>query len=365
MSAPMAMHSGGTLAAAVSAAGGMRLVRRHPRDRGARLGDGAGGAVRATHRSAVRDRVHHAVPRVRSTATSRPRSTPGPTRSRCRSPTRGAWLAGRRTPASGVICQVQTFADAELAVAAGADVLVAQGTEAGGHTGTMALLPFLAGVAERAPRRARARRRRDRQRANPRRRAARRSRRRVARHGVPRDAGGDRDRRRPQGRDRRERRRRHRVHRARTTSRPGCRGRRRSASGSGATRSPTSGPSARRSSRAAARAHARDRARALRPVGCVRRRRAPRRRRRARDQRGRRARPPRPSRRSLPRRGAGSTEAHGLGYERVDDDPNLAFLIATMDATSAWDATAAPRLGAGAAPAPSGGAATGRRVRIG
>ncbi|MFC9228851.1 nitronate monooxygenase [Streptomyces decoyicus] len=39
----------------------------------------------------------------------------------------------------------------EAAVAAGADVLVAQGNEAGGHTGTMSLLPFLAGVVRRYP----------------------------------------------------------------------------------------------------------------------------------------------------------------------------------------------------------------------
>jgi nitronate monooxygenase len=49
------------------------------------------------------------------------------------------------------MCQVQTYADAEVAVAAGADVLVAQGTEAGGHTGTMSLLPMLAGVVARFP----------------------------------------------------------------------------------------------------------------------------------------------------------------------------------------------------------------------
>ncbi|MFD5326559.1 NAD(P)H-dependent flavin oxidoreductase [Streptomyces sp. NPDC127092] len=33
----------------------------------------------------------------------------------------------------------------------GTDVLVAQGTEAGGHTGTMGLLPFLAGIVRRYP----------------------------------------------------------------------------------------------------------------------------------------------------------------------------------------------------------------------
>ena len=32
-------------------------------------------------------------------------------------------------------------------------------------------------------------------------------------------------------------------------------------------------------------------------------------------------------------------EAHGLGYTRVDDDPNVPVLLATMDATSEWEAT--------------------------
>jgi SAM-dependent methyltransferase len=35
----------------------------------------------------------------------------------------------------------------------------------------------------------------------------------------------------------------------------------------------------------------------------------------------------------------GTRETHGLGYERVDDDPNVAVLLATMDATAAWEAT--------------------------
>ncbi len=33
------------------------------------------------------------------------------------------------------------------------------------------------------------------------------------------------------------------------------------------------------------------------------------------------------------------TETHGLGYERVDDDPNVAVLVDTMDATAQWPAT--------------------------
>jgi nitronate monooxygenase len=46
---------------------------------------------------------------------------------------------------------VQTLAAADAVVGGGADVLVAQGNEAGGHTGTMGLLPFLAAVVARHP----------------------------------------------------------------------------------------------------------------------------------------------------------------------------------------------------------------------
>ncbi|MEY2446558.1 MAG: nitronate monooxygenase, partial [Acidimicrobiaceae bacterium] len=63
----------------------------------------------------------------------------------------GDWARRAKDAGCRLICQAQTFADADLAVAAGADVLVAQGTEAGGHTGTMTVLPLLAGIAERHP----------------------------------------------------------------------------------------------------------------------------------------------------------------------------------------------------------------------
>jgi nitronate monooxygenase len=45
-----------------------------------------------------------------------------------------------------VFAQVQTMADAKKAVAAGADVIVAQGSEAGGHTGYMGTLSFVRAV---------------------------------------------------------------------------------------------------------------------------------------------------------------------------------------------------------------------------
>ena len=37
-------------------------------------------------------------------------------------------------------------------------------------------------------------------------------------------------------------------------------------------------------------------------------------------------------------------ESHGLGYDRVDDDPHAAVLLATMDATAGWEATRRLRL---------------------
>lgn len=61
------------------------------------------------------------------------------------------WIGSAKEAGARVVCQVQTIADADVAVDGGADVLVAQGNEAGGHTGTMGLLPFLAAVVSRHP----------------------------------------------------------------------------------------------------------------------------------------------------------------------------------------------------------------------
>ena len=51
-----------------------------------------------------------------------------------------------------MICQVQTPDGARLALSLGADVLVAQGNEAGGHTGRLGTLPFLVQVLDMAGR---------------------------------------------------------------------------------------------------------------------------------------------------------------------------------------------------------------------
>ena len=150
MSAPMAMHSGGMLAAAVSGAGGM----------------GSFGGIHETEgpdwvlaqAALVRDRTDRPfaigfitpfLPAFASHFQAALDARPDAIALSFADP--GEW--GRRVKEAGIrlICQAQTFDDADLAVAAGADVLVAQGGEAGGHTGTMSLLPLLAAVAEKYP----------------------------------------------------------------------------------------------------------------------------------------------------------------------------------------------------------------------
>jgi len=149
MSAPMAGHSGGTLAAAVSAAGA--------------LGSFGGVSVEGP------DWVRAQIGLVRE-RTDRPfavgfitaflsgmgelfdaalEGRPDAIALSFGDP--GDWARRVKDAGCQLICQVQTFSDVDLALAAGADVLAAQGTEAGGHTGTMTLLPFLCGIAEQHP----------------------------------------------------------------------------------------------------------------------------------------------------------------------------------------------------------------------
>src|SRR5262249_14071491 len=56
------------------------------------------------------------------------------------------YVAEAKRAGAKVLCQVQTPEAARLAMDLGADVLVAQGNEAGGHTGRLGTLPFLAQV---------------------------------------------------------------------------------------------------------------------------------------------------------------------------------------------------------------------------
>ena len=61
------------------------------------------------------------------------------------------WLGRARDAGAVTVCQVQSWAGAQAAVDAGAAVLLAQGNEAGGHTGGMNLLPLLTGLVDRFP----------------------------------------------------------------------------------------------------------------------------------------------------------------------------------------------------------------------
>ena len=61
------------------------------------------------------------------------------------------WLGRAKDAGAVTICQVQSLELAQLAVDAGADVLMAQGNEAGGHTGELNLLPLLVALVERFP----------------------------------------------------------------------------------------------------------------------------------------------------------------------------------------------------------------------
>lgn len=61
------------------------------------------------------------------------------------------WLSQAKDAGAITICQVQSVESAELALQAGADMLLAQGNEAGGHSGQMNLLPLLVDLVERYP----------------------------------------------------------------------------------------------------------------------------------------------------------------------------------------------------------------------
>jgi len=58
------------------------------------------------------------------------------------------YVARAKATGAKVLCQVQTIQSARIALKAGTDVLVAQGNEAGGHTGQLGTLPFLSQVLE-------------------------------------------------------------------------------------------------------------------------------------------------------------------------------------------------------------------------
>jgi nitronate monooxygenase len=149
MSAPMGLHSGGHLAAAVSQAGGLGLFGgtnpvgpdwlreqihyiRSQTDRPFGVGF-------ITHLMPVFPQLFEVALAEKVPVVAFSFADPQP------------WLGQAKENSMATICQVQTLAGAAQAVAAGADVLVVQGNEAGGHTGSMGLLPLLTGVIEQFP----------------------------------------------------------------------------------------------------------------------------------------------------------------------------------------------------------------------
>ena len=150
MSAPMSNHSGGTLAAAVSKAGGLGTFGG-TNDMGADWTREQIGYIRSRTDSPfgvgfITQLIEHnpanfeialeeKVPVVIfSFADPRP------------------WLPMASDAGVFTICQVQSLELARVAVEAGADALLAQGNEAGGHTGQTNLLPLLVSLVENYPR---------------------------------------------------------------------------------------------------------------------------------------------------------------------------------------------------------------------
>jgi nitronate monooxygenase len=152
MSAPMALHSGGRLAGAVTAAGGLGSFGGINPAKGPDWIEAEIATIRATTDGPfaigfINDFIPHFQPLFDAALSA---ATP-PTVIALSFGDPQPWLDRAKKAGASVMCQVQTLDEAAQAVEAGADVLVVQGTEAGGHTGRMSLLPFLATAARRWP----------------------------------------------------------------------------------------------------------------------------------------------------------------------------------------------------------------------
>ncbi|HET7593976.1 MAG TPA: nitronate monooxygenase, partial [Stellaceae bacterium] len=146
--APMGSISGGALAGAVTAAGGLGIIGGGYGDaewverQFAAAGNHRVGCGFITWSLAQRPEVLDAALAHEPAAIMLSFGDPRPFAARIKQ-------AGAR-----LICQVQSLAHVEEAIAAGADIIVAQGAEAGGHGGVQATLPFVPAVADAVARRA-------------------------------------------------------------------------------------------------------------------------------------------------------------------------------------------------------------------
>lgn len=143
--APMDLVSGGALAAAVSHAGGLGMI-------GGGYGDGAwlerewGNAGNARVGCGFITWSLAKRPEALDTALAH-----GPAAIMLSFGDPRPFGAAIRAAGARLICQVQTVAQAREAVEAGADVIVAQGTEAGGHGQAEPLLTLLPRVVDACP----------------------------------------------------------------------------------------------------------------------------------------------------------------------------------------------------------------------
>jgi nitronate monooxygenase len=146
--APMALVAGGALAGAVTAAGGLGIIGGGYGDaewlerQFAAAGNQRVGCGFITWSLARRPELLDAALAHEPAAIMLSFGDPRPFGARIKQ-------AGAR-----LICQVQTLAHVEEALAAGADVIVAQGAEAGGHCATRATLPFVPVVVDTVARQA-------------------------------------------------------------------------------------------------------------------------------------------------------------------------------------------------------------------
>ena len=148
--APMGGVAGGALAGAVSAAGGLGLIGAGYADPA--LGFGSDDWIRGEFDKAG----NHAVgigfitwaldrrPGALDAALEIGARAP----SCCPSAISRPYAAKIRDAGAALICQVQTLKDAREAAAKGAQIVVAQGTEAGGHGADRATLPLVPAVAD-------------------------------------------------------------------------------------------------------------------------------------------------------------------------------------------------------------------------
>lgn len=140
--APMGSISGGALAAAVSAAGGLGLIGGGYGDRAwletefAAAGNQRVGCGFITWSLARWPELLDVALDQRMAAVMLSFGDPAP------------FIPKIKDAGALAICQVQSITEAEAAVSAGADIIVAQGTEAGGHGASRATLPFVPAVVD-------------------------------------------------------------------------------------------------------------------------------------------------------------------------------------------------------------------------